>query len=92
MLRSDIRRTTSWSEWGRELPFYRPNYVLMTPRHGRGEAGPLGSEHLYLEVLSERGLLGGLTFALIWVVFLRPDGARTESISEPLRTCNDSPG
>ncbi len=52
------------------FPFYRPNYVYDDPNATEEEKqGRWDPNNLYLEVLSERGLLGGLTFALIWVVF-----------------------
>lgn len=52
------------------FPFYRPNYVADDPNATDEEKqGRWDPNNLYLEVLSERGLLGGLTFALIWLVF-----------------------
>ena len=59
-----------WGVGPGNYPFYRPQYVQDDPTAVDYErVGRWDPNNLYLEVLSERGVVGGVAFSLIWLVF-----------------------
>lgn len=59
-----------WGVGPGNFPFYRPQYVEDDPTAVDYErVGRWDPNNLYLEVLSERGVVGGIAFSLIWLVF-----------------------
>ncbi len=59
-----------WGVGPGNYPFYRPQFVEDDPTAVDYErVGRWDPNNLYLEVLSERGVVGGIAFSLIWLVF-----------------------